>query len=596
VILQRLVEYYDRVETLPRFGWVRRRIDYVFVLENGGQCITVESLERGVEKSTSAPEMLVPAIGKQAMKHTMSGKDANLLWDNSKFVLGLGKGGASKLACFRDTLRAWLGDVRDPGVSAVEAFCGEIAERNGAVGELLDSFGLVDDFEKRDPCIVFRLVRDVEPVFARRAVRDAYDARLAESSASDNLIGNCLVTGDAAIPITKNETVIKGVWGSQTSGANVVSFNARAFESYGKRQRGGENAPIGQRASFAYTTALNHLLRKGSDQRVQVGDSSTVFWAQKQDNELETVLPSLFSDPPPDDPEKGTRAVHELYRAVETGKFAVGEADDPVHVLGLSPSAARISIRFWETAPALELARRVRQHFEDLRIGRGPNDPEHLSLSRLLRACAQLEKADNVPPSLGGEVIRAILSDLPYPATLLHAAVQRCRAEQRVTYTRAAAIKAWLCREQRRAGQSSSRYDKEPQPMLDTSNPSPAYRLGRLFATLEKIQEESSPGINATIRDRFYGAASGTPGTVFPTLLRLKNHHMGKLGKGRAIQMERLVAEIMDGLTDFPSHMLMPDQGRFAVGYYHQRHALFTKRTNDTEDTGNGTDAKETDR
>ena len=590
MILQRLVEYYERLDTLPEFGWIRRRVDYLFVLEQNGRCIAAESLEQGEGKARTTPEMLVPAIGKQALKHTMSGKDANLLWDNGKFVLGIGKGGKGKLNAFRDTLEQWLGDLSDHGVGAVRAFCADMAERNGAVEELLARFDLTEDFAKRDPCIAFRLASDIEPVFARPAIRDAYAAKLKSQTSDAALLGNCLVTGTKQIPIASNETVIKGVWGAQTSGANIVSFNARAFESYGKRQRGGENAPIGQVASFAYTTALNHLLRKGSEQRVQVADSSTVFWAERT-HELETAFADLFGEPQKDDPEAGKRAVATVYRAVESGKFTTGEADTRFHVLGLAPSAARISIRFWQTAPALELAKRVRQHFEDLRIARGPNDPEHPSLSRLLRACALLGKTDNLPPSLGGEVIRSVLSDLPYPATLLHAAVQRCRAEQHVGYARAAAIKAWLCREHRRAGESMSPNDREPQPMLDPENPSPAYRLGRLFAVLEKIQEESSPGINATIRDRFYGAASGTPGTVFPTLLRLKNHHLGKLGKGRAIQMERLVAVIMDGLDDFPAHMLMPDQGRFAIGYYHQRQALFTKR----KDDDNGTDHTETD-
>lgn len=594
MILQRLVEYYERADALADFGWIRRRIDYCFVLDHDGTCIAVESLEQGEGKSRSTPEILVPAIGKQARKHTMSGKDANLLWDNSKFVLGLGKGGAGKLECFRETLRQWLDDTEDPGVDAVKAFCSEIAEHAGAATELLTRFDLGQDFEKRDPCIVFRLASDVEPVFARPLVRDTYAARLKAQAEKSALLGNCLVTGGKAVPIAKNETVIKGVFDAQPSGANIVSFNARAFESYGKRQRGGENAPISQEASFCYTTALNHLLRKGSEQRAQVGDSSTVFWAERP-HDLEQALPNLFGEPPEDDPERGALALRTIYRAVESAKFSVGEPDDRFHVLGLAPSAARISIRFWETAPAIDLARRVRQHFEDLRIARGPNDPEHLSLKRLLRACAQQGKLDNLPPSLGGEVVRAILSDLAYPSTLLHAAVQRCRAEQRVTHARAAAIKAWLCREHRRASESTNPDDKEPQPMLDPSNPRPSYRLGRLFAVLEKIQEESSPGINATIRDRFYGAASGTPGTVFPTLLRLKNHHLGKLGKGRAIQMERLVAEIMEGLDDFPPHMLMPDQGRFAIGYYHQRQALFTKRSEEPEVRTNGTDATETD-
>jgi CRISPR-associated protein Csd1 len=230
----------------------------------------------------------------------------------------------------------------------------------------------------------------------------------------------------------------------------------------------------------------------------------------------------------------------------------------------------------------MDLARRIRQHFEDIHVVRAPHDPEHLSLFRLLTACAIQNKADNIPPNLGGDIMRAILEGLPYPATWLYAAVQRCRAEQKVTYPRAAAIKACLNRTIRRANRQSSQPEKEFGPMLDISNVNPAYRLGRLFAALEKIQEEASPGLNATIRDRYYGAASSTPVAVFTTLLRLKNHHLGKLSPGRAVQMEKLLGEILGGLTEFPRHLALPEQGRFALGYYHQRQAFFT-RTDDTD-------------
>ena len=118
---------------------------------------------------------------------------------------------------------------------------------------------------------------------------------------------------------------------------------------------------------------------------------------------------------------------------------------------------------------------------------------------------------------------------------------------------------------------------------LDVTNTNPGYRLGRLFAVLEKIQEEASPGINATIRDRFYGSASGTPVAAFPHLMKLKNHHLAKLeNRGRAVNLEKIVGEIMDGLDDFPTHLSLQDQGRFAVGYYHQRQDFFKKNETTT--------------
>ena len=569
MILQALNRYYERAENMPREGWVRRGVDYVLVLDDQGQCINIEQIGELKKGKTVPREMLVPAIGKQAMKHTNSGNDANLLWDNASFVFGTGNKGAVKLDSFVLTLRDWLGHVGDTGVEAVMRFCGQIKSNPESVASLIDRFQLKEDFDKRDPVLVFRLVSDIEYVHTRPAVRSAYEAALAASRSGSTLRGNCLVTGEVNVPLAPNESVIKGVWGGQPAGCNIVSFNARAFESYGKRERNGENAPVSMRASFAYTTALNHLL--ASSQRVQVGDTSTVFWAEEP-HDLEAALPNLFGEPPKDNPNRGTNALKALYSAVQSGKFILGNAETRFHVLGLAPNAARIAIRFWETAPAIDLAKRIRQHFEDIHIVHAPHEPEHLSLFRLLTGIAVLNKADNIPPNLGGEVMRAILEDLPYPAPLLNLAVQRCRAEQKPTYARAAAIKAYLNRLNRH-----NKTEREYLPMLDPTNPNAAYRLGRLFAVLEKIQEEASPGLNATIRDRYYGAASSTPVSVFTTLLRLKNHHLGKLNKGRSVQMEKLVGEIMEGLADFPRQLGLPDQGRFALGYYHQRQNFFTK-------------------
>jgi CRISPR-associated protein Csd1 len=575
MILQALNRYYERAENMPREGWVRRGVDYVLVLDGQGHCINIEPTGE-LNKGKIVPrELLVPAVGKQAMKHTNSGNDANLLWDNASFVFGTGSKGAGKLASFIATIQDWLGAVQDQGVEAVIRFCTQLQSAPESITALIERFQLQEDFAKRDPVLAFRLVSDIEQIYARPSVRTAYEAALAARRSGSTLRGNCLVTGETGVPLAPNESVIKGVWGGQPAGCNIVSFNARAFESYGKRERNGENAPVSQRASFAYTTALNHLLASG--QRVQVGDTSTVFWAEEP-HDLETALPDLLGESPKDNPNRGVDALKALYSAVQSGKFAQGDANTRFHVLGLAPNAARLAIRFWETAPAIDLARRIRQHFVDIRIVHADYEPEHLSLFRLLTGIAVLNKADNIPPNLGGEIMRAILEGLPYPAPLLNLAVQRCRAEQKPTYARAAAIKAYLNRINRR-----NKTEREYLPMLDSTNPNSAYRLGRLFAVLEKIQEEASPGLNATIRDRYYGAASSTPVSVFTTLLRLKNHHLGKLNKGRAVQMEKIIGEIMEGLADFPRQLGLPDQGRFALGYYHQRQTFFTKSESTTD-------------
>lgn len=584
MILQRLNEYYLRrqrssrpQDRLPAFGLEEKEIPFIIEIDAEGRLVNLADTRSVEGKKKMGQRFLVP----QGVKKT-SGVAANLLWDSAEYVLGIDIRGkpdrvAEQHAAFRARLEALPVSARtDPGVNAVLIFLNKLKR------EQLETLSLWPDILVSNPVITFRLHGDMELVCQRSAVVSVCGFNDEDGTTK----GICLVTGEAAA-IERLHPAIKGVWGAQTSGANIVSINNKnesgnnggqtpAFASYGKQQ--GFVSPTGKPAAFAYTTALNHLLARGSRQRVQVGDTSTVFWAE-QDHDLETALADLFGEPRKDDPHQGADAVKALYSAVQSGKFAVGEADTRFHVLGLAPNAARIAVRFWETATALGLAKRIKRHFDDIQIVRAPHDPEHLSLFRLLTALAVQGKADNIPPNLGGEVMRAILQDLPYPVPLLNLAVQRCRAEQYPNYARAACIKASLNRFIRRANRTTANPEKEFDPMLDPTRSDPAYRLGRLFAVLEKAQEEANPGLNATIRDRYYGAASSTPVAVFTTLLRLKNHHLAKLPRGRAVQMERLIGEIMDGLTDFPRQLALPEQGRFALGYYHQRQALFTKST-----------------
>ncbi len=333
MILQALNRYYERAENMPREGWVRRGVDYVLVLDGQGLCVNIELIGEQKKGKTVPREMLVPAIGKQAMKHTNSGNDANLLWDNASFVFGTGNKGAGKLNSFISTMRSWLGEIEDEGVSTVIRFCTHIQSNPESVARLIERFQLKEDFDKRDPVLVFRLISDIEHVHARPAVRKAYKTATAAFQSGSTLRGNCLVTGESDVPLAPNESVIKGVWGGQPAGCNIVSFNARAFESYGKRERNGENAPVSVRASFAYTTALNHLL--ASQQRIQVGDTSTVFWAEEP-HELEIALPNLFGESPKDDPNRNTGALKALYSAIQSGRFSVGNAETRFHVLGLA--------------------------------------------------------------------------------------------------------------------------------------------------------------------------------------------------------------------------------------------------------------------
>jgi CRISPR-associated protein Csd1 len=591
MILQALNSYYrrkcddpDPAQRLPAFGLEQKEIPFILEITATGELVQLCDTRTPQGKKKVAQSFRVP----QGVKKT-SGVAANLLWDNAEYVLGIpdankleeSKKSKKKEGEYRERLKKmqamFLANIQslpaaalqDEGVIAVQKFLQSVS-----TDQLQIQSGWSDVLET-NPVLSFRLHGDLNLVCQRPAVIQAALNVPADGEARQAM---CLVSGQFA-PVERLHTAIKGVWGAQTSGANIVSFNARAFESYGKTDRQGENAPVSKAAAFAYTTALNHLLRKESPQRIQVGDASTVFWAD-QDSDFESLGADVFGEPSNDDPDRGTDAVRALLSAVQAGKFAEPD-DNRFHILGLAPNAARISIRFYHCLPLPDMAQRITQHFKDLEMVRGPYDPPYPSLFRLLTAVALQNKADNIPPNLGGAIVDAIFAgpDVPYPALWLNTAVGRSRAEQNVTYLRAAAIKACLNRQIRRSTTSdqsqpvSTPPEKEFLPMLDLDNTSPAYRLGRLFAALERIQEAAAGGpgqLNATIRDRYYGAASSTPVAVFTTLLRLKNAHLKKLTIGQSVNFEKLLAEILGPVTDFPAHLSLPDQGRFALGYYHE--------------------------
>lgn len=577
MILQELARYYDRKahdpdpgQRLPNPGLEDKEIPFVIEIGPDGGVTQLRDTRRPDGKKRRAQSFLVP----QGEKKT-SGVKANLLWDSAEYVIGLprdrkGTASATPTEAFRARLDALPDDAKaDAGVRAV------LAALERADWTSLQRHPAWNDIQETNPVMTFQLLGDVDLVCQRTAVVKALDVT---RSADDGPVAMCLVDG-ALRPIQRLHTAIKGVWGAQSSGANIVSFNARAFESYGKTERQGENAPVGQHAAFAYTTALNHLLATGSRNRVQAGDASTVFWADRPSRfDGEFTLADFFGESK-DDPDRGVRAVQALFDALKSGQLPVGERDVEFFVLGLSPNAARISVRFWLRARLSELAPRIAQHFDDLRIVRCyDSDPATPSLFRLLSSLALQHKLDNVPPRLAGEWMRAILEGLPLPALLLNAAVIRCKAERDVGYLRAAVLKAWLNRDHRRRHPDLPANHSHFKETLDMKQDDVAYRLGRLFAVLERIQQHAMPGINATIRDRYYGAACTTPVAVFTTLLRLKNAHLKKLADNATAYFERLIGEVLEPVTDFPRQLTLPDQGRFALGYYHQRQAFFARK------------------
>lgn len=575
MILQALNQYYDRKsgsrELAPE-GFERKEIPFILVVNENGSLVQIADTRTLADKKKPAQLFLVP----QSVKKT-SGVAANLLWDTAEYVLGVDtrnkpKRVAEQHAAFVKRLDELQLVCDDAGIAATRSFLGSIdfarLEKESSWKEICES----------NPVISFRLSKDNSDMLICQ--RPNVVAALQSRSEKEGPETFCLIRGELD-NLSRLHPAIKGVWGAQSSGANIVSFNLDAFNSYGKNQ--GANSPIGERAAFTYTTALNHLLRKGSPQRLQVGDASTVFWAESN---FEDTFAAMFGIGNTDDPDRGTQAVRSLLEATRTGVYLKDDKESRFCVLGLAPNAARISIRFWQAGPVKEFARNIAQHFRDIEIDKPAYESGYLSLFRLLNSIALQNKSENVPHDLAGDTMRAILAGLPYPAQLLQAAIRRIRAEQDVGYARAAIVKAYLNRQLR------NRQEKELDMSLDKSNNDPGYRLGRLFAALERIQAAAQPGINSTIRDRYYGAASSSPASVFPVLLKLKNHHLAKLDSAAlAGWFEKLLMEIFDALKDLPSHLSISEQGMFAIGYYHQQQDFFKakpKEESNTSSNGNG--------
>jgi len=576
MILKALADYYERMLNDPGCdvapeGFEKKPIPFLIVIDRDGRFINLRDTRTGEGKKKNAREFIVP----QGEKKT-SGVKANLLWDNPQYVLGVPKGESEK-----DKQRAhdssktfetrimntFSRNFNDECIAAVSKF---LSEKDFSK---LFQHEYWPEIQEQNLNLTFMMEGEEGLVAQRQNVI----RQITESLQSSGSFQTCAISGDKDIP-AELHTSIKGVWGAQSSGANIVSFNLDAFRSFGKKQ--GLNAPVGKQTVFAYTTALNTLLEKGSRQRMQVGDASTVFWA-KENHPFEQDFSCFLGEPQKgEEPDYGK--IRSLLNAVKTGVLPQ-EDSMPFYVLGLAPNASRISIRFWYEGSVRDLKEKVAQHFEDIEIVRAPHDREFLSLFQLLVSTASQGRADNIPPNLGGEVARAVLAGTGYPRTLLANAVRRCKAEQKVTHARAALIKGFLVRDSRLRGINK----KEVQMALDKSNENVGYVLGRLFAVLERIQEQAQTGLNKTIRDTYFSAATSNPLVTFKRLQDLAIHHLAKMrnaGKN-TVWLDRLMQEVMDKVpsTGIPVTLALDDQGRFAIGYYHQRQDFFKKKNDETE-------------
>ena len=573
-ILQGLTRHYDRLvangkpgERPPEYGYSTKKISYAVVLSSKGEIDVMSLLDLSDKTPRPSPRSVPRPVPRT------SGISANFLWDKTAYVFGKKWDRDAKQTidaerehyAFREFQEQLLGSMDDPGLVALRTFLRDWRP------ERYEDLPLARDMLTTTSSIVFRFDEDWCFFHERTAARSISLDHLAGQDSTASL---CLMTGENA-PTERLHPKVKGVNGAQSSGASIVSFNLDAFSSFGKDQ--GANAPVSKRATFAYTTALNHLLAHDSRQRIRIGDMTTVFWAEAAGgDESASVAEDLFSrlsDPPTDEEE--TAKVSDKIHAVAEGRLlkeVVPEIDENTHfhVLGLAPNAARLSIQLWCEDSIGDIARRIGKHWRDLYIEPVPWRVPPAAWRLLLETAVQ-GKIDNIPPTLGGALMRAILTGGRYPRSLLASVIVRIRADNNVTGMRAAICKACLTRDHRMG------LEEEDVPVsLNPEEINPAYRLWRLFAAYEVVQRAALGRTNTTIKDQYFGATSATPASVFPLLETKSVHYLASLRHqvkcGLAHWFDGQIDSIFAGMdTAFPRSLRLEEQGRFALGYHHQR-------------------------
>ena len=584
MILQALTAYYEqlvRQGKLSAPGWDDSfKVSYELRLNDAGQLLRVVSLltEKTVGKKTVlAPRaMRVPAHEKRS-----SGIAANFLCDNSTYLLGADEKGKPERAadCFKACAKLHhtiLDGVDSPAARALLAYFDSWDPAQAAAHPLLaeqwkeitGNANLIFGYEATDHSHSF--VND------DLAIQNAWQAHYNDRSA-DSDMGQCLITGKYA-PIERTHPNISGVPGAQSSGAALVSFNAPAFCSYGHEQ--GDNAPVSKYAAFAYTTALNRLLADRSHCK-HVGDTTILCWAENAEPVYQDAM-SMFlfgADEATGIQESDVQAALKRLSAGQTVPFLEKELspDQHFYLLGLAPNAARLSVRFFLRDTFGSFAQNLQKHAEEMEI-----DCSEKEKFRTLPIWAVVnETTRTVPgqpakpsPQLAGDLLRAVLTGGRYPATLLNGVTLRIRAEQNVTRGRTAVIKAYYLRNY------PTELNKEVYTVSLNETTNVPYLLGRLFSVLEAVQKAANPGINTTIKDRYFNAACATPGMSFPTLLRLSQKHLRKLNDGLATHYDKQITELMAQLPEsgFPARLSLPDQGKFTIGYYHQTQKRYAKK------------------
>lgn len=585
MILQALTQYYEdllRLGKINRPGWSKQKLNYSLLLSEEGELLQLLHLQQEVQRGNKTvlgpQEMWVPSPVKRS-----SGIRPNFLCDTSSYLLGVdGKGKADRsIDCFAASKALHLQLLREvdsPIARAIVRFFEHWDPSQAASHPALQ-----EDWEEllQGGNLTFSL--DKQFAALDPAIADAWTRHYEDSSAEAEPI-RCLVTGQTGT-LARLHPSIKGVAGAQSSGASLVSFNAPAFCSFEHEQ--GANAPVSDYAAFAYTTALNTLLADRN--RVsRVGDTTILCWAAGGESAYQDCfLMSIFNDSYTENDILNT--LHHLSKgeSIQWDDTRLSP-DTRFYVLGLAPNAARLSVRFFWQNSFGALARNLERHYQRLEIIRPSFDKfPTLSIWRLVletvRKAPPGGRAPEPHPRLAGDLLLAVLNDTLYPATLLNGVELRIRAERSVSRGQAAILKAYYTKYLEQFQPDSPMKEALTVELNEQTNYLP-YLLGRLFAVLEGLQQSASPGINTTIKDRYFTSASATPAIVFPQLINLAQKHLNKLDGGLAVYYDKQITELSSRITQtLPTRMSLAEQSAFQLGYYHETQRRYTAKTNKEE-------------
>ena len=589
MILQALVRYYETLLKQGKVeepGWSAAKVSAEIQLDEEGKLLGILSLrnevQRGKKTVLTDPLLQVPEVFKRS-----SGVRPNFLYDGSSYFFGVDNKGNPKrsIQCFEaaQTFHHQLLDGCDSPVAQgvlkfFDSWQPDKAEENPVFQQNRDAivgasglvFAVNGQEAQQDPEI-------------RRRWMDYKNEGGGENSEK----GQCLVTGKVA-EIALTHPNIKNVRGAQSSGAALVSFNAPSVESFGHEEDQGLNAPVSEYAAFAYTTALNQLIREGNS--LLCGDTTVVFWAQSAEPLYQQVYMNFLN--PSGTGENREQTVKAVLEKILQGVAADVDGitlspDEPFYVLGLAPNAARLSVRFfWQNTFGVTL-KHLQNHQDRLKIVRPAWEKDrgaYLPLWRLLKESVNPNATKKQAlPLLAGSLLRSILQDAPYPEAMYRQFLLRIKAESgdaKISYPRAAFVKAYLLKNHQ------EKWGGEITMNVNENCKAVPYVLGRLFAVLEGLQQDSSE-VSATIKDRYFNAACATPGAVFPVLLKLANAHLNKLGrtnKGLAVNTQKKLGSLMEKIpmpdegNPIPGRLTLDEQGMFILGYYQETQARYTKK------------------